>query len=98
MKLAIYFGLVIFSLIVSVFFGHFQMKRTNKFWLSFLIAFITSIVILGLGSIWWFLTEIDGISQGLGVLYYCIVIGINGIINLVVLSIIKGKNKYTLLN
>lgn len=98
MKLAIYFGLVIFSLIVSVFLGHFQMKRTKKFWLSFLIAFITSIVILGLGSIWWFLTETDGISQGLGVLYYCIAMGINGIINLVVLSVIKGKNKYTLLN
>jgi hypothetical protein len=93
MKLVIYFGLMIVSLIVSVYSGHFQMKRTNKFWLSFLTAYLSIILILGLGSIWWFLTETDGISQGLGVLYYCISAGVIGIINLIVLSVIKGKYK-----
>jgi hypothetical protein len=93
MKLVIYFGLMIVSLIVSLFSGHVQMKRTNRFWLSFLTAFISNILILGLGSIWWFLTETDGISQGLGVLYYCIAMGVIGIVDLIVLSVIKGKYK-----
>lgn len=93
MKLVIYFALMIVSLIVSVFLGHFQIKRTNKFWLPFLTAFLSNIVILGSGSIWWFLTETDGISQGLGVLYYCIAMGVIGIIDLIVLSVFKGKYK-----
>lgn len=91
MKLVIYFGLIIISLIVSVFFGQFQIKRVNKFGVALLTAFLSNIVILGSGSIWWFLTETDGISQGLGVLYYCIALGVIGIIDLIEILIIKRK-------
>ena len=93
MKLVIYFGLMIVTLIVSVFSGHFLMKRTNKFWLSLLTAFLLNILILGKGSIWWFKTETDGLSQGFGVLYYCIAMGVIGIVDLIVLLVIKGKYK-----
>lgn len=91
MKLVIYFGLMVVSLIVSVFFGRFQLKKSKKFWISFLVAFVLNVVILSIGSIWWFVTETDGISQGLGILYYCIAMGVIGIIDLIVLSVIKSK-------
>ncbi len=93
MKLVIYFGLIIVSLITSVLLGRVQMKRSNKFWLAFLTAFLLNVAILGLGSIWWFLTETDGISQGLGVLIYCISMGVIGIVDLIVLSVMKEKYK-----
>lgn len=91
MKLAIYFGLMIFALGVSLFLGHFLMKKNNKILVSFLIAFLSNVVILGLGSVWWFFTETDGLSQGLGVIYYCIAIGVISIIDLIVLSVAKRK-------
>ncbi|MDN4494487.1 hypothetical protein [Ureibacillus aquaedulcis] len=93
MKLVIYLGLMIVSLIVSLFSGQFQMKRTNKFWLSFLISFLINVVILGLGSYWWFLTETDGISQGMGVLYYCLAMVVIGIVDLIALSVFKSRYK-----
>jgi hypothetical protein len=40
MKLVIYFGLMMVSLIGSMFSGFIQMKRTNKIWLSFFSAFL----------------------------------------------------------
>jgi peptidoglycan/LPS O-acetylase OafA/YrhL len=97
-KLVIYFGLMFVSLVVSVLLGYFQMKRTNKVWLSFLLALLSNIVILGIASIWWFFTETDGISQGLGVLYYCIVTGVIGIIDLIILLAVKGKSNNHYLN
>lgn len=81
---------MIISLVTSIYFGRLIIKRSNKFGLSFLMAFILNVVILGLGSIWWFLTERDGISQGLGVLYYCIAMGVISVINFIVLSFSKS--------
>lgn len=51
----------------------------------------TNIVILGFAIVWWFLTETDGISQGLGVIYYCIAMALITLVNLVVLSIFRSK-------
>ncbi|WP_349408532.1 hypothetical protein [Pseudalkalibacillus sp. SCS-8] len=93
MKLVIFFGLMIVSLLVSVIWGQLQLRKTNKFWTSFITAFLLNVVILGLGSIWWFVTETDGISQGLGVLYYSIAIGVIGIINLFVMSVFKKDRR-----
>uniref|UniRef100_A0A1S2L4B8 Uncharacterized protein n=2 Tax=Anaerobacillus isosaccharinicus TaxID=1532552 RepID=A0A1S2L4B8_9BACI len=92
MKLFIYFGLMIISLAVSLIIGRLQMKRTEKFWIPFLSGFLLNIAILGIGSIWWFLTETDGISRGLGVLYYCIAMGVIGVVVLIVLSVLKIKS------
>ena len=33
-------------------------------------AIVLNVIVLGSGSIWWFLTETDGVSQGTGVLIY----------------------------
>ncbi|RTR29604.1 hypothetical protein EKG37_15025 [Robertmurraya yapensis] len=93
MKLVIYFGLMIISLFVSIFFGRFLLRKTKKLWIAFIISFLLTVFILGLGSIWWILTETDGISQGLGGLYYCIAMGGIGIIDLIVLLLLKGKYK-----
>jgi hypothetical protein len=91
MKLVIFFGVMGISLVLSLLLGRYLLKRYNNLWKPLLISVLTNIVILGLGSVWWFLTETDGISQGLGVLYYCIAMVAIAVINLIVLSIPKSK-------
>jgi hypothetical protein len=93
MKLVIFFGLMIISLVISLLLGQFLLKRYNNLLEPLLLTVLTNIVILGLGSVWWFLTETDGLSQVLGVLYYCITMVIIAVINLIVLSIAKSKQK-----
>ncbi|WP_449621482.1 hypothetical protein [Robertmurraya sp. Marseille-Q9965] len=93
MKLVIYFGLMVISLLVSILLGQFLLRKTKKLWIAFILSFLLNVVILGLGSVWWILTETDGISQGLGGLYYCIAMGGIGIIDLTLLLVIKGKYK-----
>jgi hypothetical protein len=70
MKLIIFFGLIVFSLLSSLKFGRNDLKNNKKPVLAIIKALLINIVILGLGSIWWFLTETDGISQGIGVMIY----------------------------
>ena len=93
MKLVMFFGLMIVSLVMSLLLGRILLKRYNNLRKPLLLSILTNIVILGLGSIWWFLTETDGISQGLGVLFYCIAMAVIAVIDLIVLSIAKSKQK-----
>lgn len=93
MKLVIFFGLMIVSLLISLLLGLILLKKYNNIRKPLLLSILTNIVILGIGSVWWFLTETDGISQGLGVLYYCIAMAVIAVINLIVLSIAKSKQK-----
>jgi hypothetical protein len=70
MKLIIFFGLIVFSLLGSLILGRKDIKNKKKPVAAIIKAFLVNIVILGLGSIWWFLTETDGISQVIGVMIY----------------------------
>jgi hypothetical protein len=70
MKLIIFFGLIVFSLLGSLILSRKDLKYRKKPLAAITKALLVNIVILGLGSIWWFLTETDGISQGIGVLIY----------------------------
>ena len=70
MKLIIFFGLIVFSLLGSLILSKKDLKYRKKPVVAITIALLVNIVILGLGSIWWFLTETDGISQGIGVMIY----------------------------
>lgn len=91
MKLLLFFGIIVLAIGLSVFASFYLYKKTNKLLTSWLGAVITSIIILFLGSVWWFLTETDGISQGLGILYYSIAAGILAVVNLLVITIIKHR-------
>jgi hypothetical protein len=91
MKLVIYFGLMFFSLVVSFILGKFLLGKTKHVGKSILIAFLANVMILGLGCFWWFMTETDGISQGLGMLYYSIAMGVIGIIDLIALIVLKNN-------
>jgi len=84
---------MIVSLLISLLLGLILLKKYNNIRKPLLLSILTNIVILGIGSVWWFLTETDGISQGLGVLYYCIAMAVIAVINLIVLSIAKSKQK-----
>ncbi|MEH6957623.1 hypothetical protein [Neobacillus drentensis] len=70
MKLIIFFGLIVFSLLGSLILSKKDLKYRKKPVVAITKALLVNIVILGLGSIWWFLTETDGISQGMGVMIY----------------------------
>ncbi|WP_042146114.1 hypothetical protein [Paucisalibacillus sp. EB02] len=91
MKLVLFLGLILICMIASVLLAYVWMKKTNKFWLTFIFVVILNAIILGLGSLWWFLTEIDGVSQGLGVIFYGIAFLIINLIDLMVLYAINGK-------
>jgi len=93
MKLVIYFGLMVLSLVISLTIGQFLLKRYKNLWKSFLLSLFVNIFILGLSSVWWVLTETDGLSQGFGVIYYCIAMSVISVINLIVLKIVKTKQK-----
>jgi drug/metabolite transporter (DMT)-like permease len=70
MKLMIFIGLIVFSLFCSLLFSRNALKNNKKPLLAIIKALLINIIILGLGSIWWFLTERDGISQAIGVMIY----------------------------
>ena len=70
MKLIIFLGLIVFSLLGSLILSKKDLKYRKKPVVAITKALLVNIVILGLGSIWWFLTETDGISQGMGVMIY----------------------------
>ncbi|MFP5115946.1 hypothetical protein ACSU64_26905 [Bacillaceae bacterium C204] len=90
MKLIIFFGLIVFSLLSSLKFGRNDLKNNKKPVLAIIKALLMNIVILGLGSIWWFLTETDGISQGIGVMiYFGSIVGIS-LIDMVFIYIWNG--------
>ncbi|HJV17676.1 MAG TPA: hypothetical protein VJ546_09905, partial [Bacillales bacterium] len=56
-------------------------------------AIFINFMILGFGSLWWFLTETDGLSQGIGVLiYFSSMIAIS-IMNIISIYIFTRKNK-----
>ena len=70
MKLIIFFGLIVFSLLVSLLLGRKDLKNNKRPVTAIIKALLVNIVVLGVGSLWWFLTETDGISQGIGVMIY----------------------------
>ncbi|PEQ83685.1 hypothetical protein CN481_23885 [Bacillus sp. AFS006103] len=90
MKLIIFFGLIVFSLLGSLILSRKDLKYRKKPVAAIIKALLVNIVILGLGSIWWFLTETDGISQGIGVMIYlCSIVGIS-LIDMVFLYVWNG--------
>lgn len=91
MKLVLFFAFMLFSLVLSLLIGRFSLKNSTNLRRPVMLSVFTNIVILGIASVWWFLTETDGISQGLGVIYYCIAIALISLVNLVVLSIFRSK-------
>ncbi|WP_316568906.1 hypothetical protein [Neobacillus sp. YIM B06451] len=70
MKLIIFFGLIAISLSSSLLLSRNELKNKKPPLTAAFKAIIINITILGTGSIWWFLTETDGISQGIGVMIY----------------------------
>jgi hypothetical protein len=82
---------MIISLFISIKFGRIQLKKINNLLIASLSAVFLNVIILALASLWWFFTETDGISQGLGVLYYIIAMGVIAVIDIIVLSVLKSK-------
>jgi hypothetical protein len=70
MKLVILFGLIGLSLIGSLLLSRNSLGKRQKTMITIIKAIFFNFFILGLGSLWWFLTETDGLSQGIGVLIY----------------------------
>lgn len=91
MKLVLYFGLMVISFVLSLSLGQILLKSLNSLWKSFLLSTLLNVLLLGASSVWWVLTEVDGISQGFGVIYYCFAMMVISIINLKILHTIQKK-------
>jgi hypothetical protein len=92
MKLIVFWGLILLSLFASLVLGWNNLMNYEKPMKAIIKAITVNIIILGIGIIWWILTESDGISQGIGVMTYLgSIIGIL-LIDAVVIYIWK-KNK-----
>ncbi|WP_442594850.1 hypothetical protein [Neobacillus sp. D3-1R] len=93
MKLIIFFGLIVLTLIGSLVFGRNNLKNNNNPAKTIIKVILINIIILGLGSIWWFLTETDGISQVIGVMIYLgSIVGIS-LIDIVLIYVWNGLAK-----
>lgn len=93
MKLIIFFGLIGLSLLSSLICGRNDIKNKKKPVTAIIKGLLINIVILGLGSIWWFLTEHDGISQGIGVtIYLGSIVGIS-LIDIIFIYVGNGLKK-----
>ncbi|GAA0337833.1 hypothetical protein GCM10008967_30120 [Bacillus carboniphilus] len=90
-RMIMFFGLMIISLILSIGTALWVIIKTHNFWQSTIIGTVITITILGCASYWWFETDTDGISAGLGVIYYLIAMGVTILLNFIVLSVYKSK-------
>jgi len=66
MKLIVFFGVIILSFLFSTAVIRNGLRNKNRPSHTIFKAAIVNLVVLGSGSLWWFLTETDGISQGIG--------------------------------
>ncbi|WP_027409733.1 hypothetical protein [Anoxybacteroides tepidamans] len=89
MRLILYWGVIVLSFGISLSVGLLQLKRKQQLFRSFFLAFFVNTAILAGGGIWWFFTETDGLSQGLGVLYYGAAAAIIAVVDLIVLSALR---------
>lgn len=90
MKLILYIGLMVLAYIASLRLGQYMLKK-DHLGKSILFSVLLNSVILGSGCMWWFLTETDGISQMLGVIYYGVALIVISVINVMVLCRSKKK-------
>ena len=70
MKLFVFFGLIGLVLFSTIFFSLRGKKNSPKKGTIFFKMFIVNLLVLGIGSFWWFVSETDGISQVVGVFIY----------------------------
>jgi hypothetical protein len=93
MKLLLYLGFMVIALAASFSAGKYILKATKKLSLSLLSVLFSSAIILSFASCWWLLTEDDGISQGLGILYYTIAFFIINLMNMIICFKSRTQNQ-----
>ena len=90
MKLILFFAIIVFSLIISIIFTKNDLNK-DKYKSIVIKLIIVNGIILGISSLWWFLTETDGISQGVGVIINLVSFTSILIINIIYLYLKKNK-------
>ena len=83
----IYFGLMITALVISLVIIIRGIIKHQDIAIISATSIGVSFLLLLLSSIWWFFTEIDGFSQGFGVIYNAIVFILVVVMTLAVTSI-----------
>ncbi|NHM32536.1 hypothetical protein [Neobacillus terrae] len=91
MKLFVFFGLIGLSLFVVILFSLKGKKNSRKKGTIFVKMVILNLLVFGLGSFWWFVSETNGISQVVGVFIYLGSFLVVTIINLSILYLVKIK-------
>lgn len=83
MKLILFFLLIGFVTSGSLIFEKISIRKNKKPIITILSSISMNLVILGIGGAWWFFTETDGISQGVGVTIYFISFVVISLLNLI---------------
>ena len=90
MKLILFFAIIVFSLIISIIFTKNDLNKDKSKSIVIKLIIVNGII-LGISSLWWFLTETDGISQGVGVIINLVSFTSILIINIIYLYLKKNK-------
>ncbi|MGK0466228.1 hypothetical protein [Clostridium sp.] len=93
MKLFVFWGLIVVSIYGSLTLGLNDIKNNKKPMNAIIKAILVNVIILGIGSVWWILTESDGISQGIGVMIYLGSIVVISLIDTIVIYIGRKSKK-----
>lgn len=91
MKLLFYIGFILLALFISICLPRVLFRMISKTQTVFIVILLVNIMILGFGSLWWFHTETDGISQGIGLIVYGLAFVVMDIIALLLVTTQKGK-------
>jgi membrane protein YdbS with pleckstrin-like domain len=91
MKLFVFLGLILASIYGSLILGLNDIKNNKKPMNAIIKAIFVNVIILGIGSVWWILTESDGISQGTGIMIY---LGSIVVISLIDTIVIYSRRKF----
>lgn len=92
MEVLLFYSSILMVLIITIGFGIFRFKHSKNIINSFLQSTILSLLLFIVLSWWWKASQTDGLSEGLGIMYYSIAFGGIIFINFIVLYVIRSKH------
>ena len=81
---------VVISLLLSLFYS-IKLNKNHKLATIISIATVINIVCLLLGTVWWWVTETDGLGQVIQIIIYAICLGVILLINVTAVIVVKKR-------
>ncbi|MDQ0876139.1 glucuronate isomerase [Paenibacillus sp. V4I3] len=81
---------VVISLLLSLFYSV-KLNKNHKLATIISIATVINIFCLLLGTVWWWVTETDGLGQVMQIIIYAICLGVILLINVTAVIVVKKR-------